>query len=145
MSVNDTLAHQAYIMTNYLQVKYDGKMVVQLDLLHRDYLEAFPQVVDTFRRQCAKKGRLPDLLDTIIVEETGRVLPVAYGFDADFAIGNVHSFNNDLFEQFIANKIPALKTLFAATMEKILSNKQADIVNWSEILIAESKKHNQYA
>jgi sulfatase maturation enzyme AslB (radical SAM superfamily) len=145
MSVNDTLAHQAYIMTNYLQVKYDGKMVVQLDLLHRDYLEAFPQVVDTFRRQCAKKGRLPDLLDTIIVEETGRVLPVAYGFDADFAIGNVHSFNNDLFEQFIANKIPALKTLFAATMEKILSNKQADIVNWSEILIAESKKHHQYA
>jgi len=145
MAVDDTLAHQAYIIANYLQVKYDGKMAVQLDLLHRDYLEAFPQVVDTFSRQCAKKGGLPDLLDTIIVEETGRILPIAYGFDAGFTIGNVHAFDDDLFEKFIADKIPAIKSLFAATMESILLNKQVDIVNWSELLIAESKKHLQYA
>jgi sulfatase maturation enzyme AslB (radical SAM superfamily) len=139
MAVNDTLAHQAYIMANYLQVKYDGKMTVQLDLLHRDYLEAFPQVVDTFSRQCAKKGTLPDLLDTIIVEETGRILPIAYGFNPVYTIGNVHAFDEHLFDKFITAKIPAIKALFAATLEKILLNHQSDIVNWSEILIAESK------
>jgi Fe-coproporphyrin III synthase len=144
MLVDDTPAHQAFIMANYLQAKYDGKMVVQLDLLHRDYLQTFPQIVDTFSRHCAKKGRLPDLLDTIIVEETGRILPIAYGFDPSFTIGNVYSFNGNLFDQYIAEKVPLLKTLFAETLDKILSNQQVDIVNWSEILVAESRKMMHY-
>ena len=140
MLVDDTLAHQAYIMANYLTAKYEGKMVIQLDLLHRDYLETYPQIVDTFNRHCAKKGRLADLLDTIIVEETGRILPIAYGFDPSFTIGNLHKFDEHLFENFIAEKIPPLKTLITETLDKILSNKQVDIMNWSEILVAESSR-----
>lgn len=145
MQVDDTLAHQVFIMANYLQAKYDGKMTIQLDLLHRDYLESFPQTVDTFNRQCARKGRLPDLVDTIIVEETGRILPVAYGLDPSYTIGNVHTFNNSLFENYIAGQIPSLKKLFTETLEKIISDKTSDMVNWSEILVAESKKQHQYA
>jgi Fe-coproporphyrin III synthase len=149
MTVDETLGHQAFIMANYLQAKYDGKMIVQLDLLHRDYLETFPQIVNTFDRQCAKKGRLPDLLDTIIVEETGRILPVAYGFESSFAIGNVYGFSEQMFEDFITEKIPAIQWLFSETMNKILSNKEIDMVNWSEILVAQSKKYshmvNSYA
>ncbi len=149
MNVNETLGHQAFILANYLQAKYEGKMIVQLDLLHRDYLETFPQIVNTFQRQCADKGKLPDLLDTIIVEETGRILPVAYGFDSSFAIGNVHAFGHELFEDFIAEKIPAIEWLFSETMNKILSNKELEMVNWSEILVAQSKRYshivNSYA
>ncbi len=144
MEVDDTLAHQAFIMANYLDAKYDGKMAIQLDLLHRDYLESIPQTVDTFSRQCAKKGRLPDLIDTIIVEETGRILPIAYGFDPSYTIGNVQHFDNDLFKNYINEKIPAIKALFAGTMEKIISNKESDMVNWGEILVAESRKQHQF-
>lgn len=136
---NDTLAHQAFILANYLRSKYAEKMVVQLDLLHRDYLETFPQVVNTFERQCAQKGGLANMLDTIVVEETGRILPIAYGFSPRLAIGNVHHFSNNLFDTFIAEKIPVLKTIFRATLDKILADKETDIVNWNELLVCESK------
>jgi Fe-coproporphyrin III synthase len=139
-SFDDTLAHQAFILANYLRSKYDGKMIVQLDLLHRDYIEAFPQVVNTFDRQCAQKEGIAGLLDTIIVEETGRILPFAYGFSNEFTIGNVHTFENDLFDRFLVEKIPVLEELFRQTLNKILDNKETDIVNWNEMLVNESKE-----
>jgi Fe-coproporphyrin III synthase len=142
--IDDTFGHQVFIMANYLQSKYGGKMIVQLDLLHRDYLESFPQAVNTFERHCARSGRVSDLLDTIIVEETGRILPIAYGFAPEFAIGNVHDFQESMFETFIAEKVPALKNLYHETLNKIFVNKQTDIVNWSELLVNESKKLHQY-
>ncbi|MDH7459792.1 hypothetical protein QEG73_00840 [Chitinophagaceae bacterium 26-R-25] len=127
MILQDTLRHQAYILANYLQAKYAGKMVIQLDLLHSDYLEAFPQVVNSFDRLCSIKGRLPDLLDNIIVEETGRILPVAYGFNPTFSIGNVYDFDEQLFQQFIEEKIPGIRSLYVNTLGKILSDKEMEI------------------
>lgn len=139
MSIDDTLAHQTFILANYLKSKYADTMVIQLDLLHRDYLEEFPQIVNCFERECAKKGRISNLLDTIIIEETGRVLPIAYGIAPKFEIGNVHSFENSLFDQYIIEKIPLIKNLFYRTLNKIFANKQIDIVNWNELLVHESK------
>lgn len=139
MSIGDTLAHQTFILANYLKSKYADSMVIQLDLLHRDYLEQFPQIVNCFERECAKKGQISNLLDTIIIEETGRVLPIAYGVSSELAIGNVHSFENSLFDQYITEKIPLIKNLFNRTLDKIFANKQIDIVNWNELFVQESK------
>lgn len=139
MSIDDTLAHQTFILSNYLQSKYADSMVIQADLLHRDYLEAFPEIVNSFERACATKGQLSNLLDTIIIEETGRVLPLAYGIASKFEIGNVYHFENSLFDQYIADTIPSIKSLFDRTLTKIFSNKEVDIVNWNELLIRESK------
>jgi MoaA/NifB/PqqE/SkfB family radical SAM enzyme len=136
--MNDALAHQTFILAHYLRSKYAGELVVQLDLLHRDYLKLFPQVVSAFERRCAAGGRLSDLFDTIIVEETGRILPVAYGFNDRFTIGNVHTFTPTLFEDFIVDKVPTLKAIFNRTLDKILANQDADIVNWNELLVQES-------
>jgi len=79
--IDDTLAHQTYILATYLQSKYAEQMVVQQDLLHRDYLETFPQIVNSFDRQCTQNGRLADVFDNIVIEENGNILPVAYGFE----------------------------------------------------------------
>lgn len=139
MCIDDTLAHRTFILGNYLKSKYADSMVVQLDLLHRDYLEEYPQSVNSFDRQCAINGRISDLLDTIIIEETGRVLPIAYGLASEYTIGNVYSFDESLFDQYIAGKIPSIKSLFSQTLNKIVANKQNDIVNWNELLVGESK------
>jgi MoaA/NifB/PqqE/SkfB family radical SAM enzyme len=139
MSIDDTLAHQTFILGNYLKSKYADSMVVQLDLLHRDYLEEFPQVVNCFERQCSKAGRLSDLLDTIIVDETGRISPIAYGLAPEYTIGNVHNFEASLFDQYISEKIPSIKRLFSQTLNKVFANKENDIVNWNELLVNESK------
>ena len=138
-ALNDTLSHQTFILAHYLKSKYAGKMIVQLDLLHREYLEEFPQVVNTFMRQCALKGRLPDLLDTIIIEETGRILPVAYGFAEQFTMGNVYTFQDCGFAEYIEEKIPLIRKIYDRTLHKIFQNKETDIVNWNELVVNESK------
>jgi MoaA/NifB/PqqE/SkfB family radical SAM enzyme len=139
LSIDDTLAHQTFILAHYLKSKYIDDMVVQLDLLHRDYLEEFPQIVNAFERQCASKGRISDLFDTIIIEETGRILPIAYGIDPKFTIGNVYNFKSSLFDEFITEKVPRLKNLYTQTLDKIFLNKEIDIVNWNELIVNESR------
>lgn len=139
MCIDDTLAHQTFILANYLKSKHAETMVIQLDLLHRDFLKEYPQTVNSFDRECADKGRISDLLDTIIIEETGRVMPIAYGVNSTFTIGNVHGFEESLFDKFIAEKIPTIKKLFQNTLNKIFANTHTDIVSWNEILIQESK------
>ncbi|MES2796301.1 MAG: radical SAM protein [Bacteroidota bacterium] len=137
--IDDTLAHQAYILASYLKSKYANKMIVQLDLLHREYIEAFPQVVNVFDRQCSQNKQIADLLDTIIVEESGKIIPIAYGFDSTFEIGNIYQFQNSDFAKYTEEKLPKLKKLFSQTIEKIVNNKDADIVNWNEILVNQSQ------
>ncbi len=138
-SFDDTLAHQVFILSSYLRSKYNNKMVVQADLLHRDYLETFPETVNTFHRSCTNNSRrLSDIFDTIIVEETGRILPVAYGFNPAFTIGNVYNLQEGMFDNFIAAKLEDIKAIFKDTLHKIILNKAADIVNWNELLVNES-------
>ncbi len=137
--VDDTLAHQAFILASYLNSKFNNKMIVQADLLHRDYLETYPQTVNTFER-CPTGGtvQLSDMFDTIIVEETGRVLPVAYGFNPAFTIGNVYNTSAGMFDDFIGAKLPDVKAVFYETIRKIILDKETDIVNWNELLVNES-------
>ncbi len=136
--IDDTLAHQAYILASYLKSKYANKMIVQLDLLHRDYIEAFPQVVNVFDRNCSQNKQIANLLDTIIVEETGKIIPIAYGFDNTFQLGNVHNFTKLDFLKYANEKLPILKKLYQQSIDNVINNKNIDIVNWNEILVNES-------
>lgn len=138
-SVDEILAHRAFILANYLQAKYADTMVVQLDLMHREYIAFFPQAVNTFTRQCAEQGRLSDILDTIIVDEKGQILPVAYGFDPSFTIGNVYQFHDGIFESYLARKKGVLQELFNQTMDDIVQHTTEDIVNWNERLVRASR------
>ncbi|WP_084332274.1 radical SAM protein [Runella limosa] len=138
LAMDDTLAHQMYILAHYLRSKYADSMIVQIDLLHREYIRTFPQVVSAFSRQCAANNHLSDLFDTIIVDETGKITPVAYGFGDQFSIGNIHRFDYQLFERFIQEKVPSLKKVFEKTLDKIINNFETDIVNWNELIVQES-------
>ncbi len=136
--IDDTLAHQAYILASYLKSKYADRMIVQLDLLHREYIEAFPQIVNVFDRQCAQNHKIADVLDTIIIEETGKIIPIAYGFDSTYEIGNIYNFQNSDFEKYSDEKLPKLKNLYTQTITNIVNNRESDIVNWNEVLVNQS-------
>ena len=142
MGIDDTLAHQTFILANYLRSKYAETMVVQLDLLHREYLESFPQTVNTFTRQCISKRKISDIFDSIIIEETGRLLPFAYGFNSSLSFGNINNFSHSLFDNYIDQKVPLIEALFNQTYNKIIDNKEVDLVNWSEMILSESMAIN---
>ena len=136
---DDVLAHRTFILANYLESKYANQMVVQLDLLHREYIEAFPQSVNVFLRSHETPNRLSDVLDTIIVDEKGVISPIAYGFESSLTIGHVHDFSPTLFDDYLLSSKRRLEDLFFRTMEKILRNEEVEIINWNELLINESK------
>ncbi len=138
--VNTDLSYQTYILANYLKSKYIEKMVIQLDLLHREYIDMFPSSVHGFSRDCYRENDISAIFDNIIIEENGRVLPYSYGFNEAFVIGNVNSFSANIFEKYMAKNTVKIKKLFDTTLEKVLSNKEIDLVNWNEELIRESKK-----
>ncbi len=137
-ALDDTLFHQIFILANYLRSKYADRMAVQLDLLHREYLRDFPQAVSPFERQCASKGRVSDLFDTLVVEESGYISPVSYGFSRDFSVGHLDDFSSATFPVFLQTKVPQIKQLFENSLQKIIHNDQLDVVNWNELIIAES-------
>ncbi|WP_307141252.1 radical SAM protein [Siphonobacter sp. SORGH_AS_1065] len=136
--IDDTLAHQIFILSHYIKSKYANRMLVQLDLLHREYIRTFPEIVNMFAAGTPKNPRLSDVLDTIVVDERGRIIPVAYGFNENLIIGNVHNFSDTIFTDYLNQQMPVLQSIFDQTMQKINSENQFDIVNWNEILINES-------
>lgn len=136
-AIDKLMAYKMFILATYLQDKYQEEMVVQVDMLHRDYIEVFPQAVNPFRRM-REGNKLSDFVDTLIIEETGNILPISYGFNPKFALGNVQTWEPDGFKQYMLSALPALKTLYSSTVTKILEMKELDIVKWNEILLRES-------
>jgi Fe-coproporphyrin III synthase len=140
--LDDTLYHQIFILANYLRSKYADRMFVQLDLLHREYLREFPQAVSAFTRECSAKGRVSDLFDTLVVDETGRISPVAYGFAPELSVGYFTNFNVHTFSDFLQDKVPVIEAVFKETLDKILQDEDRDVINWNELVIAESKANH---
>ncbi len=138
-ALDDTLYHQIFILANYLRSKYADRMFVQLDLLHREYLREFPQAVSAFTRECSTNGRVSDLFDTLVVDETGRISPVAYGFAPELSVGHLTSFDKSTFSAFLQNKVPTIEAVFGTTLDKIIADEDRDVINWNELVIAESK------
>ncbi|WAC09210.1 radical SAM protein [Dyadobacter pollutisoli] len=139
-AIDDDLAHKMFILGHYLVSKYSDQLVVQLDMLHRDYLLAHPQIVSGFERSCGQSGKLADLLDTIVIEESGTILPVSYGFNPRYSIGNISNFSMSAFEDFERQSIPDIKDIFKNTLSRIAEYGTRDIVNWNELLIEESHR-----
>ncbi|MBZ4189636.1 radical SAM protein [Niabella beijingensis] len=136
---DDLNLHRTFILASYLSSKYQNKMIIQADLLHRDYLETFPQIVNGFARSCSNKNRLADVMDTIVIDETGNIVPFAYGFNPHFAIGNIGSFDTALFENYMRKNGPGLECLLEQTLAGVFMNKEKDVINWNEVWVYQSK------
>ncbi|MCF3110950.1 radical SAM protein [Niabella sp. CC-SYL272] len=135
----DLQLHRTYILANYLSSKYQGRMVVQADLLHRDYLESFPQIVNGFARSCNDKNRLAHVIDTIVIDEKGDITPFAYGFDPQFSIGTINDFDDTLFDRYLAHNAQKIEHMLQHTLSGIFQNKEQDIINWNEVWVYSSR------
>lgn len=136
--LNDTLAYKAFILSNYLTDKYQSKMIVQLDLLHKEYLKDFPEIVNPFHKTIPAATKISDYFDTIIVDDSGKIIPIAYGFNQEYCLGNIREFKEDAFEEYINKKIPVLEKLYSDTLTKVFSEAENEVFNWNEIIVHES-------
>ena len=138
-SLDDTLAYKAFILSNYLTDKYRNKMIIQLDLLHKEYLKDFPEIVNPFCKASETYTKISDYFDTIIVDDFGKIIPLAYGFNQKYCLGNINSLKDSAFDDYISEKMGKLKKLYSDTLTKVFSENGTDVFNWNEIIVHESR------
>ena len=64
------------------------------------------------------------------------------GFNSSLSFGNINNFSHSLFDNYIDQKAPLIEALFNQTYNKIIDNKEVDLVNWSEMILSESMAIN---
>jgi MoaA/NifB/PqqE/SkfB family radical SAM enzyme len=87
---DDTECTFAYLEAQRIQQLYAGKMLVQLDLIHRGMLLCQPDRV--FAGECPPadiQSPLASLVSPLVIEADGTVVPVGYGFARQYALGNL--------------------------------------------------------
>ena len=132
---HELLLHRSFILANYLSSKYYNTMIIQLDLLHKEYLKSYPEAVCTTKRYSRPLNSITELLDNIVVDEHGNILPISYGFHPRYQIGNIHNFQKNIFSDYLKDKSKDFENLFNMALDNIYSDTEKDIINWNEILL----------
>jgi len=95
---NDSLQSltQQEIATSCLVVEclrkiHEGKLIIQLDSLHRDSLPVEPDEIARWKTGLDRGHRfLGEIVSPLVIEPDGTVVPLRYGFPRSFAVGNLH-------------------------------------------------------
>ena len=135
-TLDQLLLHKIFILASYLKSKYEPDIFIQLDFLHRDYIKEFPQSVNVVSASRAEK-RLSEIINSIIVDENGDILPVAYGFSNKYKIGSIknNGGSGDMFAEFKTTKLPELIALFERVYNQIINDEETDLINWNELIV----------
>lgn len=130
--------HRIFILSSI--IKETSQIKIQLDLLHKHFIQEQPEIVFG---NVGEVKNIKDLLKEIIITEKGEVLPISYGFSHNFLIHNLNDKNvpfEDSIERFLIEKGDRLKDLLIQTYNNMLSDGKNDLFNWGELIVEESKK-----
>ncbi len=141
LSLSPEDLQRIYIMSHYLQKKYKGEMLIELDLIHRDQIMKSPGSVYAKKKQIGYE-LITDFLRELILDENGYLLPVSHGFSRHYAIGNIHegACLRSMADQFLADTLPRLQDLFDETFDSIAAHEEQDLLNWAEIIVNNSRR-----
>lgn len=135
---DDTLA-RAYLLVLALSAKYEGRLTIQLDLFHRNYLLDHPELVYATESHAASMKEKPaDLMSPLVVEADGSVVPLCYGFSRDYALCNVNT--ESLAEAWpLQHDYPAFRALCRKVFEELAAPRELPFLNWYELIVLRSR------
>lgn len=127
--------HRLYILAAVM--RENSPLNIQLDLLHQATVVNHPKVIFG---QIDQVTRIQDLCKELIITETGKILPISYGFSENYLIHDLQhpspSFEQSI-EAFLTQKGPALKHLLEGTYQRIIEA-PTPLFNWTERIVTES-------
>jgi len=135
---DDGVLARAYLLSFALVAKYNGRMKVQIDLVHRDQVLRNPASV--YATDIYDHGkRAADLLGVVVLEPDGSIVPVAYGFSRRFMICNV---NKERFAtawpRYAVTNYADFRRLCRAALDKISSPTMPQLFNWHDLIVHQS-------
>ncbi|MEO6682637.1 MAG: radical SAM protein [Ginsengibacter sp.] len=133
--------YKAFILIKYLQEKFEGKMKVHLDLLHRNHILNSPESINYHGADFKiNQENFSDVLKCLILDEKGDIYPMSYGFDPFYKIGNIKEIKSgkNIFADFIELKGEPLYHLISSVFEQINKSEGEDLIGWTELIVKES-------
>lgn len=140
LELDQITLHKVYFLTNYMQNKYGEDLKIKLDLVHKNYIERNPSLVNAYPHiKNYSDEPMARILKSIVIDETGDIVPLSYGFSRQFLIGNVHyDAEKDVFGSFLQKHGKELKNFFMMAYWKMVNDKENDLYNLEEFLMSES-------
>jgi len=119
-----------------LQAEMGNQLYIHLDIATRQALRNDPARVfaDGIRTE-QNAPLLADLISPLIIEADGTVMPIEYGLDSRFKLGNINTARlNDLIPPWRRNIYPDFVRLCKSAFAEIISPNTPAFLNWYEIL-----------
>jgi MoaA/NifB/PqqE/SkfB family radical SAM enzyme len=135
---DDTHA-RAYLLTAALAAKYQGRMTLQLDLLHRSQVLENPALIGG-----CPDASIPALhvgpLRVLVLQTNGTIVPSAHGLSSRYAVCNVHYASlRDSWPRFVSERLPAFASLCRNIFAEIARDERKTLFNWHQLLVAQSQ------
>jgi MoaA/NifB/PqqE/SkfB family radical SAM enzyme len=129
---------RAYLLGVALLAKYQGRMRIQLDLVHRDQV-----LRDTARVYVSDlhgdRGKAAELLSVVVLETDGSLVPVAYGFSRRFRICNI---NEERFAtawpRYAETDYLGFRRLCRDALVALASPTAPQLLNWHDLIVRQS-------
>jgi Fe-coproporphyrin III synthase len=81
----------AWMISECLSDLYRGRLVIHLDATNRYNLPIEPADITSWRRDVEREARyLGEILSPLVIEDTGEIAPIRFGFPRRFGFGNLH-------------------------------------------------------
>ena len=144
-SLPQEILYKSYILFHYIRDKYNGEMHVQLDYLHKEHIKEFPALVNISAVDTDDPGKLGKLINTIIVDEQGDIVPIAYGFSKRYLLGNIYQFDpsENIFEKFLLDKARDLYSDFQEAYDFVMQHEE-EMINWNELIVEKASRVMSY-
>ena len=140
-SVPDETENLAAVLeTERIRREYAGRLVVQLDLAPRETLRALPERVFA-DDEGLPRDTFADALSPLVIETSGVVSPLLFGFDRRFALGRLGDAPlESLAAAWTERTYPAFRATCRRAFDRIVAADTSVIVNWYEVVADEARR-----
>lgn len=130
----------AWQLAEYVRSKLDGKLAVQVDLLHTDALGQHPEQFFLGDPDTLAGQALAEQLSPLIIEPDGEVIPLQYGFDRQYRLGNLHQRSLPAMAAYWRQAINPRLHDVAQRLQQRLVGQPGQFVDWYALMAAEARR-----
>ena len=124
----------AFLEAERLRRVYGDRLVIQLDIVHRNWLSEIP---GKFYADDADEApeRLSDCVTPLVIEADGYVVPLGYGFGREFALGCIVDRRlRDLAREWICTGYGRFRELCRRVHSEASRPPELPFLNWYELV-----------
>jgi len=143
-SPDDDVLCRTYLLSLALLAKYGNSMRIQLDVIDRESLLSLPEVAAPLD-STVDPTLIPaaDLVNPLVVEPLGRVVPVSYGFSREYQICDLrHQTLKEAWLGFLRKGYPQYRDLCNHVLAEHVKGSNRQLFSWYELLVKHSVEGN---